>query len=223
MERTRASPGGENQPVLRHSARRQSRPTSAGTAIRLYPESDFVRRPTQIAPEITRSDLSPTVLQLAAHGLRFADLNWLDAPSDDLLAHAYELLNLLGALKAGASISALGQRMAALPVHPRLARFLLAAASREACDIAARLSEGRFRLPDSGSFASDIEALLASEIPYSTRRLRQQLAGRSAHDKGLSSNRKGFASGISRPGVARKRGSGLLYQTAHQPSWTAPV
>ncbi len=68
--------------------------------------------------------------------------------------------------------------MAEWPLHPRLARFVLAAAEmgakREACDLAARLSEGRPRF-DQRSHASDIEALLAADLPYNARRLRQQL------------------------------------------------
>ena len=48
------------------------------------------------------------------------------------------------------------------------------AAKREACDLAARLSEGRPRF-DQRSHGSDIEALLAADLPYNARRLRQQL------------------------------------------------
>jgi ATP-dependent helicase HrpB len=47
-------------------------------------------------------------------------------------------------------------------------------AKREACDLAARLSEGRPRF-DQRSQGSDIDALLAADLTYNARRLRQQL------------------------------------------------
>ena len=152
--------------------------TSAGIAIRLYPESDFVRRPHHLPPEILRADLSSTILVLAAHGIAWARLLWLDQPSPEMLAHARELLIKLTALDSQGDITPNGREMAKWPLHPRLARFVLAAAEmgakREGCDVAARLSEGRPRI-DQRSRGSDIEALLAADLPYNTRRLRQQL------------------------------------------------
>ena len=72
--------------------------TSAGLAIRLFPESDFVRRPHHLPPEILRSDLSPTLLLLASHGIAWERLEWLDQPSGDMLTHGRELLTKLTAL-----------------------------------------------------------------------------------------------------------------------------
>jgi ATP-dependent helicase HrpB len=133
--------------------------TSAGMAIRLYPESDFVRRPAQMPPEIIRADLSPVMLQLAAHGLAWDDLDWIEAPPPGLLQSARELLLRLTAVNPQGEISAAGRRMVKLPVHPRLARFVIAAAEmggkRETCEQAARLSENN---------------------PHSAGRVRQQLA-----------------------------------------------
>ncbi|HEY1950562.1 MAG TPA: ATP-dependent helicase C-terminal domain-containing protein [Bryobacteraceae bacterium] len=133
--------------------------TSAGMAIRLYPESDFVRRPAQMPPEIVRADLSPVMLQLAAHGLAWDDLDWIEAPPPGLLQSARDLLLRLTALNPQGEISATGRRIVKLPVHPRLARFVIAAAEmggkREASEQAARLSENN---------------------PHSANRVRQQLA-----------------------------------------------
>jgi ATP-dependent helicase HrpB len=152
--------------------------TRAGIAIRLYPESDFVRRPHQLPPEILRADLSSTLLSLAAHGIEWQNLRWLDRPSVEMLAQARDLLVRLTALDAQGKVTANGRRMADWPLHPRLARFVLAAAEmgakREACDLASRLSEGRPRF-DQRSHGSDSEALLAAELPFSAKRLRQQL------------------------------------------------
>ncbi len=152
--------------------------TSAGIAIRLFPESDFVRRSHHLPPEILRADLSATMLMLAAHGIEWDRLHWLDSPSTDMLTHARELLVKLTALDAQGRITRAGRQMAEWPLHPRLARFVFAAsemgAKREACDLAARLSEGRPRF-DQRSHASDLDALLAADLPYNARRLRQQL------------------------------------------------
>jgi len=156
--------------------------TGPGLAIRLFPESDFVRRPAHIAPEIVRADFAPTLLQLLASGTALEGLTWLDAPAPENVKHARELLTMLGALEEDGKIMATGKQMARIPMTPRLARFLVAAAAsgiaREAADLAARLSEGRFR-PDErahSSFATDLDAILAAEASYNTKQLRGQLA-----------------------------------------------
>lgn len=113
--------------------------TGPGLAIRLFPESDFVRRPEHMPPEILRADLSALVLQLTAAGIKPERLPWLDAPPEKALRSARELLERLGAVGPAA------RQMARLPVHPRLARMVAATAelgdAQEACDLAARLSE----------------------------------------------------------------------------------
>lgn len=113
--------------------------TGPGIAIRLFPESDFVRRPEHITPEILRADLTWLVLQLEASGIEAAALPWLDPPPRSALQSARELLSRLGA--AGS----VARQMTRIPVHPRLARMIVAAAEmgepEEACGVAARLSE----------------------------------------------------------------------------------
>ena len=103
-------------------------------------------------------------------GVSFEQLPWLVAPSGEALQHARELLSRLGALVSDSDITPLGIRMSRIPVHPRLARFVIASAefgtTKEAAEIAARLSEGRLRL-DEGQrkgFASDIEAMLGMPL-----------------------------------------------------------
>ena len=79
-------------------------------------------------PEIRSADLAPLALELARWGISdAASLSWLDPPPPGHLAAARTLLGQLGALDAVGRITPLGQRMAELPVHPRLARLLLAA------------------------------------------------------------------------------------------------
>jgi len=152
--------------------------TSAGIAVRLFPESDFVRRPHHLPPEILRADLSSTLLLLAAHGIAWDRLAWVDEPTLEMRTHARSLLASLTAVDSLGNVTRHGRQMAEWALHPRLGRFVLAAAEmgakREACDLAARLSEGRVRL-EHGSYGSDIEAVLAADLPFNARRLRQQL------------------------------------------------
>lgn len=97
-------------------------------------------------PEIRSADLTPLALELANWGVAdAATLAWLDPPPTGALAGARQLLQVLGALDAPGRITELGKAMASLPVHPRLARLLVAARQSEdaslGCDVAALLSE----------------------------------------------------------------------------------
>jgi ATP-dependent helicase HrpB len=128
--------------------------TGPGRCIRLWSEreqrglSDFEQ------PEIHRVDLCATVLALHAWGVaepaRFA---WYEAPGAERLAAAERLLGMLGGL-AGAPprITPSGSAMLALPVHPRLARLLLAARhegrDQDGAAVAALLSERDIRARD---------------------------------------------------------------------------
>jgi ATP-dependent helicase HrpB len=137
--------------------------TAPGTCFRLWTTQDHARRPARELPEIRRLDLAEVVLTLkAADVVDLRKFRWLDAPDEASLSHAEELLADLGALKGG-SITELGRRMLAFPVHPRYARMLLAAQEegcvRDAALIAA-LTQGRDLLlrnvdGDTASFRED--------------------------------------------------------------------
>src|SRR5205823_8971131 len=122
--------------------------TAPGRCIRLWSAIEDKSLEPFETPEIKRVDLTATVLALHAWG--HADpraFGWFDAPDERTLASAEQLLEMLGAItsETGGKITALGRRMLALPVHPRLARLLLAAADegmlRQGAAIAALLSE----------------------------------------------------------------------------------
>ena len=96
--------------------------------------------------EVLGADLAPLALELAQWGTRDPDtLLWIDPPPAAAFAQARALLRNLGAVDDGGAITAIGRRMAALPLHPRLAHMIEAApdAARKAraCDLAALLSE----------------------------------------------------------------------------------
>jgi ATP-dependent helicase HrpB len=145
--------------------------------IRLYPEEDFLRRPAQDAPEITRRELAQLVLDLEAMGVR--DLAFLDPPLAVAMDAARALLARLGAIDSS-GITPLGRRMARLPLHPRIARLLLACEDRgvaeTGCRIAAALSTGE-RLPEVARHKgpSDLLELAERDWMPQTRRTFDQL------------------------------------------------
>ena len=106
---------------------------SAGVCIRLYGEDDFLSRPEFTDPEILRTNLSSVILQMLALGL--GELNqfpFVQPPEDRNIKDGLNLLEELGAVNLHAQdtrkrLTPLGQKLAKLPVDPRLARMILAA------------------------------------------------------------------------------------------------
>ncbi len=116
-----------------------------GECYRAWSETRQARLEEASQPEILEADLAALVLELAGWGVHSPDtLQWVTPPPAAHWAQARELLQQLGALDNGGRITATGQAMLRLPLHPRLARMLLAAAPEArqvACDLAALLSE----------------------------------------------------------------------------------
>jgi ATP-dependent helicase HrpB len=99
--------------------------TQAGVCIRLWPEAAHRHRPLFEEPEVRRVDLAGAVLQLLAWIEPDVDrFPWFEPPSPAAIAQAKLLLARLDAA-GDDGITTLGRQMAALPVHPRLARLLL--------------------------------------------------------------------------------------------------
>lgn len=96
-----------------------------GLAIRLWDARDRLRPRRE--PEIARVDLSAAVLDLLAWGATLEDFDWFETPAPYRLTAALELLERLGAIAGDRlHLTNLGRQMQRLPVHPRLARILLA-------------------------------------------------------------------------------------------------
>ncbi|MFE3838474.1 ATP-dependent helicase HrpB [Pseudogemmobacter sonorensis] len=87
---------------------------------------------------IEAADLAPLALELALWGA--SDLPFLTPPPAAALAEARGLLHGLGALDEAGRITAHGRRLAALPLHPRLAH-MLELAGPAAAPLAALLEE----------------------------------------------------------------------------------
>ena len=146
---------------------------ASGVCYRLWPEHEQHHLLAHSTPEVLEADLAPVALELAAAGVSDpAALRWLDVPPPAAYSQARELLRELGALEpdeagtpASGRITPPGRRMLELPVHPRLARMVLAAetlgSAPLACDIAALLSERDPLRADAGEpLDADIELRL---------------------------------------------------------------
>ncbi len=95
--------------------------TEPGVCYRLWDEPETRSLVPFAQPEILAADLSSLVLDLAVWGV--ADpgkLAWLDPPPGPAVAEARSLLRELGAIDAEGRITALGKKLAKLPLPPRL-------------------------------------------------------------------------------------------------------
>lgn len=154
-------------PVSKASAeQRKGRAGRLGPGIcyRLYGAQELKGLPAFTPPEILESDLSPLVLELAAWGVKDpSSLSWLDMPSAGAWDSGVRLLYALGAIDDTGSITPSGRKMAALPLHPRLARLLIRAGELNrlplGIDLAAILSErDPFRKGTGESPGRDLDA-----------------------------------------------------------------
>lgn len=136
-------------PISQASARQRSGRagrTGPGKCYRLYTEAAFKNEmhPTNV-PEIQRSNLSMTVLQLKAMGINdLMNFDFMDPPAPQTLVIALELLYNLGALDEEGLLTRLGRKMAEFPLEPQLSKILIASVdlgcSEEVLTIVAMLS-----------------------------------------------------------------------------------
>lgn len=151
-----------------------------GRCIRLYTESEFARRAAHRPPSTSRADLADAFLAIHSVDLDPATFDWLDPPPSEAAAHARATLAAIGAV-ADDRITPLGRRLAALPLPPRVGRFLIDAIERGggrlAVACAAVLGE---QDAARGMSAGRLASLLESSDPPSdlVARARLVLAGR---------------------------------------------
>ena len=160
-----------------------------GVAYRLWEEAATAGLPRFDPPEILEADLSALILATAIWGV--ADprsLAWLDPPPAAAIDEARARLATLGATDEDGRPTAHGRRIAALPMPPRLAHMLLAAApmglGNVAAEVAVLVSERghrrRRRRPGGASSAL-------------ARRARRQGAGRAETRRALGKAGRGRA------------------------------
>ncbi|MHC2090125.1 ATP-dependent helicase HrpB [Methylobacterium sp. CM6244] len=120
--------------------------TEPGICYRLWSEAATSALEPFTRPEILAADLSGLLLDCAAWGVSDpTTLSFLDAPPAAALAEARSMLRDLAALDADGRLTETGRALRAIPLPPRLARMVVAAAefgrAREAADLAAILVE----------------------------------------------------------------------------------
>ena len=117
--------------------------TGPGRATRLW-DSRTILRP-QREPEVRRVDLAAPLLDIIAWGGDPRTFEWFERPDQARIEDGLALLQRLGAVE-GTRLTGLGRKMKAMPLHPRLARMVLAAgASRQSIELALEISEGVVR------------------------------------------------------------------------------
>lgn len=101
--------------------------TGPGKCYRLYTERAY--RDEMLAtpvPEIQRTNLASTVLQLKAMGINdLLNFDFMDAPPVESLIMALEQLHSLSALDDEGLLTRLGRRMAEFPLEPSLSKMLI--------------------------------------------------------------------------------------------------
>jgi ATP-dependent helicase HrpB len=125
--------------------------TRAGVCVRLYTRGDFEGRPMSDAPEVRRLDFVESALALRALGVTdVRTFPFFEAPPAQAVDAAESLLRQLGALSNDGRLTDVGKRLLAFPLHPRLARLVVAGETRgvasDASTLAALLGERDIRL-----------------------------------------------------------------------------
>ncbi|KAI4526136.1 P-loop containing nucleoside triphosphate hydrolase protein [Schizophyllum commune Loenen D] len=134
-----------SQAQARQRAGRAGR-TGPGKCYRLYTEAAFRNEmlPNSI-PDIQRTNLSTTILQLKAMGINdLLSFDFMDPPPAQTMLTALESLYALSALDDEGLLTRLGRKMADFPMEPPLAKMLIASVelgcSEEILSIVAMLS-----------------------------------------------------------------------------------
>jgi len=123
---------------------------AAGHCYRLWSEDQHGQLQAHTTPEILQADLAPLTMQLLAWGVEDpGELVWLDAPASGPYQQSVAMLQACAAVERSESgtlsLTAQGELMAKMPLHPRLAHMLLIGckidAAESACLLASLLSE----------------------------------------------------------------------------------
>ncbi len=200
--------------------------TGPGHAVRLWDARDRLRKHRE--PEIARVDLAGPVLDVLAWGGDPLTFEWFEAPEPERLRVAYSLLERLEAVE-GRRLTALGERMRALPLPPRLARvFVEAGETPRAAAACAWLAERRPVTGggDAATTDSDVFPLLdrMDRAPWRVVQAARQLArmgeaadGRASGPDDDQNLRRAFLAGFP-DRLARRREGGsnrLLLASGH--------
>lgn len=169
----------------------------AGVCYRLWEEGSEAARPLKMTPEILDADLCSLVLTSVSWGaVSREDLPWLTSPAASAWEQAVGLLKQLGALDDSGRLTAKGEKMSRMPMHPRLANMMLGSGSKDAALLAAIIEEGvKSRETDIRKILDEVKEL--SNKPFARRVIQ------------LSKRFERFGSGYSRTARSMSEGASL--------------
>lgn len=98
-----------------------------GYCYRTYTINEFNSLQINTTPEILKSNICSTILQLMALGIDCQKFNFMDLPPKSSVENAIKTLYLLGAINSikSTELTSLGQRMAKFPLEPKYSKMLL--------------------------------------------------------------------------------------------------
>jgi ATP-dependent helicase HrpB len=156
--------------------------TAPGVVRRLWDARDRLRPHRE--PEIHRVDLSSTVLDVIAWGGDPRTLEWFEPPRADAIDAALTLLARLGVIdgrglgvidarsakalaeRSPLRLTEIGKQVRRLPLHPRLARMLVASGgARSVAQACALLSERHLLPPRTATTSSDLLSAIDDPLP----------------------------------------------------------
>ncbi|KAL6719541.1 DEAH-box ATP-dependent RNA helicase prp43 [Lecanora helva] len=143
--------------------------TRPGKCFRLYTEAAFKKELIETThPEVLRSNLSSTVLDLKKLGIDdLVHFDFMDPPAPETMMRALEELNYLACLDDDGNLTALGKLASEFPLDPALAVMLISSpefyCSNEVLSLTALLSVPQIfvRPPSARKRADEMKALFA--------------------------------------------------------------
>jgi len=167
-----------------------------GIARRLWDARDRLRPHRE--PDIRRVDLAGAALDVIAWGGDPRTFEWFEAPPRDTVDAALALLERLGLVAADLRLTAVGDRVRRMPLHPRLARMLVAAGGARAMAQACALLSERHRLPPcTAATPSDLLSAIDrwSDMPPRVRQAAAEIQSIINHSSALSPQPSAIDSG----------------------------
>ena len=133
-----------------------------GICYKLWSKAQDGSFPEFSPSEIENSDLTPFALELALWGSNINQLALLTRPNEKALSEANKVLQMLGAVNEQLEITKDGRLLSKIPLHPRLARIILAG-GKDATLLASVLSNAD---PLNNMNSSDINIRIAAIKNY---------------------------------------------------------
>lgn len=154
--------------------------TAPGVCLRLWSEQDHATLRPSREPEVLRTDLTHTILDLCVWGCRDPHLfEWITAPPARAIDSAIDTLRGLAAIRTDCSATEIGRELSQLGTHPRLGVMCLEARTHRLEPYAAalitlleeRISPDRSRM--SVDLSAQVEQLIEGKVASNLTRLHE--------------------------------------------------